>query len=77
MMNESVSVLADRCMGILCEQVGVVDAERFIAYLRTEGFDYTKWQRRYYDAKTPDEIRDGIRRSSEEYAFRGKKAKVI
>ena len=76
-MHESNALLADRCMNILCEHVGIVDAEKFIVYLRTEGFDYTKWQRQYYDAKTPDEIRDGIRASGEEYTFHGKRAEVI
>ena len=76
-MIESNALLADKCMSILCDHVGIVNAERFIVYLRTEGFDYTKWQREYYDAKSPDEIRDGVRKSSEEYTFLGKRATII
>lgn len=76
-MNDSNAALAEKCMSILCEYVGIVEAEKFIVYLRTEGFDYTKWQREHYDNKTPEEIRDGIRKSSEEYKFKGKRAQII
>jgi ferric-dicitrate binding protein FerR (iron transport regulator) len=31
-------------MRILAEQLGLVEAERFIALLRREPFDYTKWR---------------------------------
>ncbi|MDR2175135.1 MAG: hypothetical protein LBO82_04260 [Synergistaceae bacterium] len=38
-------VLKQEGMRILAEQLGLVDAERFIALLRREPFDYTEWQR--------------------------------
>ena len=33
-----------RGMEILSQRMGIVDAERFIFLVKTEGFDYTKWQ---------------------------------
>jgi hypothetical protein len=30
---------------ILCQHMGNVDAERFIALIRREPFDYTEWRR--------------------------------
>ena len=39
------TVLRNDGMRILAEQLGLVEAERFIALLRREPFDYTEWQR--------------------------------
>jgi len=38
------TVLKDEGMRILAEQLGIVEAERFIALLRREPFDYTQWR---------------------------------
>ena len=35
-------------MKVLAESLGLVDAERFIALMRREPFDYTEWQRELY-----------------------------
>lgn len=32
-------------MRVLAEELGLVEAERFIALMRREPFDYTEWQR--------------------------------
>ena len=45
-----------RGMAILAEQMGIVEAERFIFLVKTEGFDYTKWQREYFGNKTKEEM---------------------
>ena len=39
------TVLRNDGMRILAEQLGLVEAERFIALMRREPFDYTEWQR--------------------------------
>lgn len=36
--------------------LGLVEAERFVAAVIREKFDYTRWQRDYFDGKTPEEI---------------------
>ena len=41
--------LLSRGMECLIETMGVVEAEYFIAAVRRERFDYTKWQREYFD----------------------------
>jgi len=38
------TVLKDKGMRILAEQLGLVEAERFIALVRQESFDYTQWR---------------------------------
>ena len=48
-MNGNV-LLADKCMRVLCEHVGIVGAEQFIHFIKTECFDYTIWQQNYYDS---------------------------
>ena len=53
-MTESDDALISKCMDVLCDQVGIVDAEKFIFIIRNETFDYTKWQREHYDPKTPE-----------------------
>jgi len=42
------AVIKDEGMRVLAEQLGLVDAERFIALLRREPFDYTEWRRDLY-----------------------------
>ena len=38
------TVLKDEGMRVLSEHLGIVEAERFIALLRREPFDYTEWR---------------------------------
>ncbi len=70
-MNENDLNLVFRCIDILCNQVGIIDAERFIYIMRSEAFDYTKWQRGHYDNISPDELNAAIDRFSAEHEFKG------
>ena len=45
-----------RGVSILTEQMGIVEAETFIFLIKTEGFDYTKWQREYFGNKSKEEM---------------------
>ena len=40
-------------MTCLVQNLGVIEAEQFISTIKREGFDYTKWQRDFYDQFTP------------------------
>lgn len=55
-MATSTAEIMNRGMKCLTEQMGIVEAEQFISTIIREKFDYTKWQREYFDAKTPEEI---------------------
>jgi len=46
---KSNTVLRDDGMRILAEQLGLVEAERFIALLRREPFDYTEWRQGLFE----------------------------
>jgi hypothetical protein len=36
--------------------LGIVEAERFVATVIREKFDYTRWQREYFDGMSPEKI---------------------
>ena len=42
------TILKNEGMKVLAEQLGLVKAERFIALMLREPFDYTEWQRELY-----------------------------
>ena len=55
-MEASTVEIMSKGMKCLTDHMGVVEAERFISVIIRERFDYTKWQREYFDAKKPEEI---------------------
>ena len=63
-------------MMFLTKGMGIIDAERFIAMIIHEKSDYTKWQREYFDAKTPDEIMKEAIEHERNHPFMGKAEKV-
>ena len=50
------SVVRADGMRVLLEELGKVDAERFISLIIKEPFDYTKWQQDLFDGKSVAEI---------------------
>lgn len=70
-MMESTSEIMNKGMKCLMEQMGIIEAERFISVIIREKFDYTKWQRDYFDAKTPMVIREEASRFEKEHPFTG------
>ena len=71
MMTSSTAEIMNKGMQCLTKHMGVVDAERFISLIIRERFDYTKWQREYFDAKTPEEISVEAERFEKEHPFKG------
>lgn len=53
-MNDT--VLGQSAMKCLIDNFGIVQAERFIALMIKEPFDYTKWQRDLYSDMSVDEL---------------------
>ena len=43
-------------MSALISKLGEVDAERFIAMVKRDTFDYTEWQRSMWDDKSIEEV---------------------
>ena len=54
-MMESMTEIMNKGMKCLTQHLGSIEAEQFISIIIREKFDYTKWQREYFDAKTPDQ----------------------
>lgn len=76
-MIENMSVTADKCMDAIREHVGTVELEAFIYYVRSQSFDYTKWQREHYDALPPEALYEALEKHSKAHPFKGKKAVII
>lgn len=55
-MIKSDSVLKLEGINILIDKLGEVDAERFIALIIKEPFDYTKWQKDLFDGMSIKEL---------------------
>ena len=66
-----------RGMEILAQKMGIVEAEKFIYIVKTEGFDYTKWQREYFDNKTREEMDAEMDAYFDLNPYRGDKGKII
>jgi len=52
----------------LTESLGKVGAERFIALIQREPFDYTKWQRTLWEGLSVEEISRNATKISEDLA---------
>lgn len=50
-MTNNTSELMSRGMKCLTNELGIVEAEQFISIIIREKFDYTEWQRRYFDSE--------------------------
>ena len=70
MMTNTVEIM-NRGMECLTEKLGVVDAEHFISIIIREKFDYTKWQRQYFDAMEPGEFHKKALEYAKNHPFEG------
>ena len=50
------TVIRKQGMNLLIKGLGKVEAERFIAMIIREPFDYTKWQENLFEGMTGEEI---------------------
>jgi hypothetical protein len=50
------TLIRDEGMKALRQTLGLVEAEKFIALIRSEPFDYTEWQQSLWQEKTVDEL---------------------
>ena len=75
-MTVSTIEILNRGMKCLTEKLGTIDAEQFIAAVIRERFDYTKWQREFFDAKTPEEISQEAKTYAEKNPYFGTAAKL-
>jgi hypothetical protein len=55
-MMKNDAVIRSEGMRVLSEQLGILEAERFISLILREPFDYTEWQRNLYDGLSVEEL---------------------
>ena len=75
-MEMSTVEIMNRGMQCLVEHIGLVEAERFVSVIMREKFDYTKWQREYFDAMPADKLHKEAVTYAKEHPYRGN-AKII
>jgi len=61
--------LAVKCMDVLLNTVGPVDAERFVGLVANSAFDYTEWQRDLFKGETVDTLFEKVKEFQPEQAF--------
>lgn len=54
-MDNTAKIL-DQGFSCLVDNMGVIDAEYFISLIKRDDFDYTIWQREYFDKMKPGEF---------------------
>lgn len=64
--TESIAEIMNKEMDSLMEHSGAVEAERFVATVIREKFDYTSWQREYFDEMSPERISQGAEKFEQE-----------
>lgn len=66
----------DTGFACLVEKLGVVNAERFIAMVKRESFDYTIWRKEYFKNMNLEEIREEAVAYDKSHPFKGKAVRL-
>ena len=70
-MNSAVEIM-DIGFACLVEKMGVINAERFIAMIKRDNFDYTVWQREYFDKMAQGEFAANASAFARNHPYTGK-----
>ena len=74
-MNNAVEIM-DKGFACLVEKLGVVNAERFIAMIKSDSFDYTIWRKEYFKDVDLEEIREEAVAYDKSHPFKGKAVRL-
>ena len=76
--NEAINTLdiLERGYSCLIQNLGVIGAERFIATVLREQFDYTQWRRHIFDGMSGEEFNDVAVKYAKEHPFMPKKPQI-
>ena len=72
----SAEELMDAGFACLVEKLGVIDAERFVAMIKRDSFDYTIWRREYFDKMSLDQVSEEAAVYARTYPHKGKGIRV-
>lgn len=70
-MANAVNIL-DQGFACLVDNLGVIDAEYFISLIKRDDFDYTVWQREYFDKMAAGEFAVKASAYAESHPYTGK-----
>ncbi len=71
-MTQNTTEILNRGMECLTAMLGEVEAEKFISTIIREKFDYTQWQRGYFDDMEQGEFHQKALTYAQEHPFTGK-----
>ena len=74
-MNNAIEIM-DTGFACLVERLGVVDAERFVAMIKRENFNYTLWRREYFDRMDLKQVREEEMAYARSHPHKGKGKRV-
>ena len=77
MVSTNTAEVLNRGMTSLLEKMDIVEAEHFIFLVKAENFDYTQWQRDYFDNKSRDELDREMEAYFAKHPYGGGAAKII
>ena len=75
-LQQSSVEIMNRGMECLKDHMGIVDAEKFISLIIRERFDYTRWQRDFFDKMEPGEFGRKAVEYAQEHPFKGNANRV-
>lgn len=67
-MTDNIAIM-NRGMSCLVKELGVVDAEYFISFIKNEAFDYTAWRKTQFDDMSIKEISRAAAAYEREHPF--------
>ena len=70
-MQNAVKIL-DQGFTCLVDNMGIIDAEYFISLIKRDDFDYTVWQREYFDKMESGEFAVKASAYSDSHLYTGK-----
>ena len=76
-MNINTAEVLHRGMSCLLEKMNVIEAEQFIFLVKAENFDYTQWQRDYFDNKSQSELEHEMDIYFAAHPYTGDPSKII
>lgn len=75
-MNNAVELM-DAGFACLVEKLGVVDAERFVAMIKRDSFDYTLWRREYFDNMDLDQVSEEASAYAKGHPHKGNGKRIL
>ncbi len=76
-MDTTTVEVLNQGMKCLVDGMGLVNAERFIATVMREKFDYTKWQRDHFDTISSEQLHNEAVKYAKEHPYTGKAETVL